>query len=450
MVVDDSTCRTCGASLSSGQRFCSSCGDPADDVLLVDAAPRVSTGSAVTTDRRAARPWLVGLGLGLLGLLGWSVVASSGGSDLASDPDGEAVESVDGDAESSGADDPTAEDDDPQSTTTSDTGSDGADSEDVVDDVEPAASGGGGVDEDPDTVDDAANRGADPAGGVLEDSGLSLVVGTPVRLIDLDTGEEEGLAVSGSPMVSIDRHLVVRNGGSGLRVVNLDDLDGDPLEVGGPNEYVMAVSEGGRPGSIIALVNRFDGSTDEFLERVIDLESGLVLSEEPAAVLDWPPTLGDGRFTSPNAGGVYEQIGDEFRQVSDGRLVVEGDNVLLIETCDETMSCTQQWVSTDGLEPVDFPAPTFVGHGQLLANDRFLVSSDVGAWTYDVLDVTTGEVVQEGLHYVESFPVAEGPNGEYISFRTEGVVVVLEAETGRRIEIDRVYGDSTPLLIETP
>ncbi len=441
-------CINCDAALSDGQRFCSSCGDAADGPVLLNVGGPTTTTTSVSTSNGSSGRWLAGLGLLLAAVVGWSLI-TSGGSDVAGEAtDQEAASSANDGAEADGGDaDGEGDSDDGEST--SSTRSD--DDDDQLDDEDsPVTTTGIGAAFERDDGSSGPARSEEATFAPLESSGLSVVLANPLRLVDLDTGIETQINRSLTPVIAIGDFLVIRpNTGSGtLAALPLNDLEADRVPLHSGDSYAFQISPGPVDGSIAMMIDRFDGEESVVREVVVDLATAGILSESETDLPWFSYGMSSGRFTSPRSGGVYERDGERLQKVAEGRLVAEGETILLTEECDDQLRCTLRWLDAETFEILRRPVPDDVADGVVMANDRLLVSRDV-RWQFTLIDLETMQVIAENIEGGEGTPVSVGPNGRYVAFAASGQAIVLDLETSERTVIQDVFFGGPPVLIET-
>lgn len=443
-------CSSCSQSVEVGQRFCPACGEPQHGVELLDVAARPAAQRTSTTVSRnsSSNRWFVVLALVVAGAVGWSLVSSSGEVGTVED----AIE------DEVGADEPDVE----PTTTQPDEESD----EEALDGELDASTSSSarapfpGEGEDSDADGDGQGGDGRELLPLLPGSGLALAVGNPLRVTDLDTGVTVETTVRASPVGVIGEHLLLRDqNGTRFVTLRLDDLEGEPTWLGrGDAGYAYRVEPAEEDGQVWILTERWDTTEPAQIETLVDLETGEELRER-AFEFDasfWSigpnPTT---NYRTPRSGGVYQRDGDGFLRIADGSLVAAGEELLLIEDCDDRLRCTLTWRRVDApTEPVRRPIPSVgegtIASGALIGSDRLLVFATLGDWRYSVLDLETGETVVTGLDFQGELPVSASEDGRYMAFNRNGDATVMDLDTGTDVILPGGFNSGSVLLINQP
>ena len=441
-----------------GQRFCPACGEPQQGVELLDVSAGVYARRTSTTVSRnsSSNRWFVVLALVVAGAVGWSLVSSGGDVGVSED----ALEDEIGAEESEDDSSTTLPDENEDDGDTADDPDDDTDGD--TDDGAPTRDSFPGEDEDSET-DGGDNDGGEDGDGpepLLPGSGLTVAVGNPLRLTDLDTGVTISTTVRANPVAVIGEHLVLRDQ-NGTRFVSLrlDDLEGELTWLGrGDAGYAYRVEPAEEEGQVWVLTERWDTTEPTQIETLVDLATGEELDERPFEfdAQFWAFGLFQpGDYRTPRSGGVYARDGDGFARVADGSLVAAGDSLLLVDECDDRLRCELTWRSTDApAEVIDRPLPpvdsTTLSNGGVIGNDRLLVFATTFDWRYSVFDLETGTVLVEGLEYQGDMPVSTSVDGRYLAFNQNGDAMVIDLDTSAEIILPGGFNSGSVLLINTP
>lgn len=436
-------CPTCAEPLTKSQRFCPSCRAAAQDVELLDAgAAPLFNEQTVTRESRFDNRWYVALGALLTVAIGWSIFSSPGTEDATSNGDTDVADST----TTTIAETATSDIEAPEETSTT-----SGDEEDV--DGEGAGFGSDRV-----SVVDQSDASIAVVGGPLGDSGLTLVAGKPIRFLDLDTGEvTETTHRNLIPIAVIGDRLVVNSESSGnnLKALDLNDLEADPEDFESPNGYLFAFSVGQDPNTIVAIADNY--SSGPSLSRyVYDAATGTII-DETSVEIDlsfFGGLVGVGDFMSPRAGGVYRIVGSGHELVGPGRVVAQGDGLVLVQECDAQLECNVSWRDSATYETTELPLPDSIADGQIIANGRLLVFRSTDRWESSILDLETGELIATTVEDLSSWTTAVSPNNEMIAFVSDGALTLKDLETGAEHGISFTNNNSSVfpglVLIETP
>ena len=272
------------------------------------------------------------------------------------------------------------------------------------------------------------------------ETGLSLIVGgsnTPVRVLDLDTGDlvvsEIVLApqfVAGSALIYISDTLSwARAPLDQFRSTEVDDADSVRFApIGGPASVVPANDE-----QAWLTWPRTDGGREW---QLIDLETSSVVREVTTPPQAWVPG-GSDPFVGPevvgsDAGGVFELVDDAvYERVLPGRLVAVADAEVLVRQCTSSLACEIAWFDRATWERTERLAPAAdLVSGRLVAGDRLLAATmadpALGGGLYDM---ATGEIVRS-LGPAPLSDATVSPDGAWLVRRLLGRIEVVEVATG--------------------
>lgn len=406
-------CR-CGWAPDPGDRFCSRCGAAA----VGDFNTVGTTGEALTSDRvRLAAYGAAGLLLLLVGLLVWP-----GGPPADERTDDRPVEDRDP-AITLGID---------QGRVESTAGQRAGDSTDQS--AQPSAdpkteqsSPQADVSARPRTVDDGPVVG--------EPTGLGLIIGqrpfTTMRLLDLDTGAVHRLAAQGEPVGVIGSSLVFRRDERVLTATldtaddtgtGLADGTGGWVEIASITDNRLWATPDGRTAPEGRVLVGFDEAGDPVDEVTIP-RGHTTFGRDPYAEL------------IQNAGGIFRRTGDGYRRVSDANLLLAGEQLVLVEDCDDAMVCGRRWYQrSNWVGPLDLPVPDLPsqGWGAIVGDDRWMVIMDRTAGSLTLHSLTDGRPArtlgQTGP--AGSGGVALSPDGRWLVEQTTAGLELVDLDNG--------------------
>ena len=290
--------------------------------------------------------------------------------------------------------------------------------------------------------------------GPVVGSGLTLVFGSPLRFVDLETGEAVETSLPNRlPVSRVGDLLILANLNSGgLESIDLQDLSAPPVGIGIGEVGPRAVVQGEAPGTleVVGYDIQADGGERRYL---YDAATGAVLeSFEVDTAVEFGNQFGLAEFFSPPTGGVYRADGDGASLVTPGRLLAQGAGLLLVQACDQTLECRTQWLRADSLAPVSRVVPDDIRSGQVLAGGRLLAYEPTNDVRLDLIDLETGALVlaDYGNPGTAIHGISVSPDNRFVAFARQSRTFVLELETGTEFEIGTA--DSVgpgPLLIET-
>ncbi len=257
--------------------------------------------------------------------------------------------------------------------------------------------------------------------------------------VDVDTGQSEDLGLYGVLLGQAWGRVLVRRLNGDLSTVDFEQLGGEtPVELSldsdgsalGSNSRVI---QGSRPG-MAWIVSDFNDTAWQ-----VDLSSGQIVRTVDLDQSTWFEVSPD--FLTPAAGGIYElQDDDSYRLALDGRILAEAPGRILVNRCDESLACANQWVDPDTFENLpQFFLPKFAYEGwfpQVLPGGRFLT-----AGPQDVVDSVTGE--QHRLQTIETNLVWD--RGLVIS--PDGKVVALNPSPDQ-LRVRLMDGDGPAVRVE--
>ncbi len=424
--------------------------------LLDPFAPPASVEETVQIERSGLWARLGALAaVVVVGLGAWALFRPSE-AEVGPQPDDEAAAEVDADDGSDDADggDPDedeAEEAEPTTTAEPTTSVPGADN---------GAADGGAEDGDDEDGDDEA----EPTGPVVgELTGMVVAVGrydrTSVQLLDLDTGElREVERARGEPVGAMGATLIFRTDSGIPRMLDLLDPEASIVSprigTGGWAE-VLDIEE----DRVWLMEDDADGlayrAYDRNGERVDEVDLSGVGSGYNYFSLMVPSA---GLIQHPS-GGLYQRRGDDFRLVAPGRALAVGDELALMERCDERLSCRVGWFDLETGEPHEglSTPPELEGDGfyRLVGRDRWLVSFEWRTGQGRLIDVATGEVVREMEPTMGSYgPFGPGPgtiseDGRWMLVPSGRNMVILDLDTGTEWPTE-LSGDWQGVFIDWP
>ncbi len=413
-------CKACAEPLSESQHSCPSQGGATQRVELIDAAAPVVSEQTVSRVAGVNSKWYIAIGGLLTLMIGWSILSSGTNDQPADDGETEVAEQT--------------------TTSESDVAPDG-EPEEGEDEPEPSTtetSTKPSTTDTPTSDDQDAALSADASifldNGPLNATGLTLVIGDPIKFLDLDTGEvTETTHRNVVPIAVIGERLIVNSVSSGnnLRAIDLNDLEAEAVDFESPNGLLFAFTVGDDPNTIVAIGDNFNGGP--LLSRyVYDGETGTITDEQLVSIDvgffgGW---IGVGDFTTPRAGGVYRSDGDRYQLVGPGRVVAQGDGLVLVEECDTALQCVFGWRDAGTYEPRDLPVPAGISDGRVFADGRLLVFRSMTSWQGSILDLETGELIATDLDEVSSWLTTASPDNEMLAYGRNGSVFLLELDTG--------------------
>ncbi len=320
---------------------------------------------------------------------------------------------------------------------------------------------------DPTTTEPAASTtsvigGGDPLLG--EVTGFRLLIGRSYErpaVLDLDTGQltlpPDGLP-GFSPTMASGQWLVGRRNDR-LVSVPAADLGAEPIELlaGEPQLYVDLAAMPPRHDATAWVMTYSEAST----YVLVDLATGDAIETVPA-VGDpfnghaWivPGAPGDPYLATPSGGGIYESVGEGYRQVAEGRLIVADDRRVLVASCDERLTCRRQWLDRETWQPVDLFLPAedvgdlrFVNGTDWLVEYRFQVDASPPA----LLNVVTGtrRALEIDPFDVNGGPPPISPDGRWLAADFGRDLVIIELETGVEHTIPNLDAQYATLLFTT-
>ncbi len=293
--------------------------------------------------------------------------------------------------------------------------------------------------------------------GPLGDSGLTLIAGNPLRLLDLDTGEVRHTSAAFTQPIALigDRLIIAPERAGSLRSLDINDLDAPAQDFQPSFSYLFSFALGEEPGTIVAIGDspRAEPSLTRF---TYDALTGEILNESYISVSssihdDW---IGLEEFTTPRAGGVYRSDGDEFARVSDGRVVAQGGGIVLVQTCDADLQCELQWHDGANFDEVDLPIPSGIVSGHVLDGGRVLVFRRDASWATSLFDLETSELIVSGLLADDGHGLSADRTDGHVAYVRERTMYVRDLESGEETEVSFVGGtdnrDYGPLLVQMP
>lgn len=450
MAPDDASAATaqtcsCGRTIEPDHQFCPACGRPRSDaaasddgggadgslLLLGRAGGPAGTETTVRTGPGLV-PRAVGLGLVLVGVvLIWSLFRQ---------PSGEVAPEL-------GRDEEAAADTEPDG---ADTGTDdGAERPDDTDDTDeedaPATtrSSNGSTSSDPSGDGSGLAPNDEPVPPLLgEEVGLMLAVARDGRsvleVLDLDSGQEtELLGVRGRPIGAIDDWLLVidDNNGSIIRL-DLDDLEAEPIEIGGSADEFLEVIEVTEDR-----IWTFAETDDGPVLRALDVDGEVV--EEQDFPLYSVFGFGPWSLVRPSellydpAGGLYRRSDDGYELVAEGQVLAAGERIAVVRQCDDGLDCDLRWYDIRSSGVIGFPAPPPAdgqGFYQLLGGDRWLAHIDWRNGEGVLIEVATARVARELT--LDSFfgfgpsTLAVSSDGRWMTEVVDGMLVVIDLDSG--------------------
>lgn len=277
----------------------------------------------------------------------------------------------------------------------------------------------------------------DPA-GFSRPTGYDLVMGggSPLLRLGLDSGTIERYEERATPLAVTGEYLLIES--DGWMTVPLDDLGAEPFDLAPPGREVY-------PG-ISATTGHLwllPSSGSSALAQRVDPGSGAVLEEreissESSGHIPGPysSVSGSPDYMSPLTGGVYRFGDDGYKRVLDGRILVRGVRLALIETCDDRLRCSEAWFDLDTELRVDHPTPPDAdGYRGILGSDRWLVQAHGPNWEYELIEIGTGRIVDQMSGRRE--PLSISPDGRLAAVNDGDSLVVVDLDTGERVEFPR-------------
>lgn len=266
---------------------------------------------------------------------------------------------------------------------------------------------------------------------------LITTTGRPARL-DLDTGTviyAQGSRVS--PQFAFDSWVVVESGIDGsVGKLPLDNLGAD-LQPFVETDSIAAYSYLPSPlravesGELWIVVTR-DLNSDQPTETLylVDMETGDILDERIADAEAWKVANSTRAelFTGP-AGGVYQATGATYRRVTDGRVITSDDQRALIQTCDDVLVCTLEWLDRRTWEPMDLVVPSNQDALYVVIPGTDWLSSILYSQgsisSAELLNVVTGDRIEdydpESSYLNPSLLPPVSPDGRWLVTRTDEI-----------------------------
>ncbi len=422
-------CGICNHELPWTHNYCGHCGSPTsgqsdlglveDRTLSSEVDPGQDTTSPGAASGAPSRPFLssswgrvvTGIaGLGLLAVIGWSLL---GPADVI-DPGSETIEPVG----------------------TEDQG------------VDPQQDSNEAIGTSPTSLPVLTNQPrppSEPGQPTLGDPvGFSLLAGSdsgPLSRLDLDRGEWTEYEVTGSPVLSTGEWLVVsRVEGRPTHAVRLDDPDGGERALGSAPIWPLAVSHGPEPDQVWVLA---EVVAQGLQWELIDLDDGSIerrvpfgQSEAGADFFPWIETAARRGLTpevaTSDAGGVFVLEGESYRRVSDGSLLWVTDDYVLTQTCSQPTTCTLLWLSRRDFSPVDRFVPLQEVYWVEFVSPGGRVLGYSGAWGSAVVDLERGVAIPFGL---VGRHLAVSPDERYVATDLAGGYAITDLDTGDEFRV---------------
>ncbi len=294
-----------------------------------------------------------------------------------------------------------------------------------------------------DTVDDALEVESDWFVVVQTNDGI--------HRADALTGETEDLGLDGSLLGEAWGRVLIRRLSGDLQSIPVEELGGElPIE----NSTTMDGSMLGSSSRVIAgsfegfawIVSDFNGTAWH-----VDLVTGEIIRTAELDHSGWFGVSPD--FRTPMAGGVYAlQEDDSYRLVVDGRVLAEGPGRILVNGCDESLSCRSRWIDSVSFEELAqfyVPANGFDGwFPQGIGNGRFL------SLNLEAVDSVTGDSIR--LENIEMEAVwdrriAVSPDAQYVAMQVRnGKLRVRSVDGLQKISVDGISSggwDNTPIFV---
>lgn len=288
-----------------------------------------------------------------------------------------------------------------------------------------------------------------------EVTGLSLMVGgsnTPLRMLDLDTGDLVVSETILSPQFLAGETLVYVSDTSTWSSIELDELrEGEPDDAAGRTFAPLGTAPLVVPADDDAVWltwSRTDGGRDW---QLIALDTLDILRQVTTPAEARLPG-GAQPFTGPEvvgseAGGVFELQDDgTYAQVLDGVLVAVGPDEVLVRQCSPTLVCVARWFERSTWAATERPVPNAdLSSGRLVADGLLLAGSvpqpALGAGLYDM---ETGEILRS-LGPAPLSGATVSPDGRWLVRRLLGrieVVDVLDGQSTVVLNLSLGRGDS--------
>ncbi|MGI9595941.1 MAG: hypothetical protein ACR2QK_07260, partial [Acidimicrobiales bacterium] len=289
-------------------------------------------------------------------------------------------------------------------------------------------------------------------------TGLGLVIGSydsggTIDILVLDTGEVFELpGVPGRPVGMVDQSLVASRYGE-IFVADLSKPEPEPKTVfdaeNGWNDYVEV--DDGRIWTI--------ADDAETLSMVAYSVDGELIDSVDLSLLGsgfgWPIMTGASDLVQSSAGGVFRRVGSDFERLSTGRLRTVGNELALVDECDDRLRCRSRWHRVDDWTELDLPAPSFDADAfsTVAGDDRWLLTTNWRSSEMTLTEVATGEVVRtwsDSLFYGYGDEVPISEDGRWLVDAGRGLgpsMVDLDSGTEWPIDI-RFSGDAAILIVD--
>ena len=291
---------------------------------------------------------------------------------------------------------------------------------------------------------------------VGEETGLGLVVGSynssTIQLYDLDAGEAFRLPGGGMPVAVIDSTLVVERPTGRVAIVELlaPDQDLVTLEGGGTSSWAQFMGADDE----LLWVQYSGDDVDEEIIYGYDTDG----EQRQTRELDIVPFLagwtGDTSLVYNVAGGIYAETDDGYQRISTGSLVAVGENIALINECDDVLRCESRWVDRSSWDSLPYRAPDDAGSLNasyaILGSDRWLVETSWINGSTTVTDVTSGEVVREVSSFNGPFnEPAISDDGRWLFDPSGRSGVIVDLDSGTEWEQDvRLPDGATGVFVD--
>ena len=184
----------------------------------------------------------------------------------------------------------------------------------------------------------------------------------------------------------------------------------------------------------------------EIVEEVAYPDSASHLYQIPASHLSGT------RLVTAISGGVFEDQGNGFRLVADGRLIAADEQRALVETCDDRLRRSMQWLDRETWQPTDLAVPTESIDVGILVNgtDWLLDFGYAQDQTRNLLNIVTGKQVEVPVSLSTfnnlNHPLAISPDGRWLALASTGEVTLLNLESEEAIVIDGLEDVAGPVL----
>jgi len=308
-------------------------------------------------------------------------------------------------------------------------------------------------------------------------SPLALIIGSrgKAHRVTLATGtmEERTFESRDRAVIATDHYLVLQPNDARfvvgsqqpleeLTVVSLVDPSAPDATISSANMFGIPVVPADQADQVWVVGAGGGGDGEPATFRRIELGTGRVVEERPIPghpirTMFALNLSGSVDLLAGSAGGIYQFDGGGYRLAFPGGLLVAGSELVLVERCDERLTCVDEWRSRRTWEPVDRRVPPIgLGlFGARLFADRWLLYHD-GSFggAIELFDIETGQSIalDDGVFHGQA-ALAVSPDGRWmadVGGRSGGSVMVMNLETMETTELDVPGISDSVFFLDSP